>query len=86
MCSEFVTMHAQDGVSTAQQAVDREQASLRVSEAALAAHDDAVTSAERQLTLEVTHIAQCCRAMLASTRPWTNDQEHVRVSRGYGML
>lgn len=47
-------MHSQDGVSEAQQAVDREQAALAVSEAALKAHDGAVTDAERRLTLEVT--------------------------------
>lgn len=49
-------MHSQDGVSEAQQAVDREQAALAVSEAALKAHDASVTDAERRLTLEVTHV------------------------------
>ena len=51
--SDCTTMHAQDGVSEAQQAVDREQAALNVSAAALKAHDGAVTEVERRLMEQV---------------------------------
>ena len=46
-------VHVQDGVSEAQLAVDCELAGLSVLEAALRAHDDVITNAERRLVATV---------------------------------